>query len=319
MAQNISTTRYLLSVGGGAVRLWEKQRGLVAEVPSCAVVDKETGELKLYGEEAAALEGKIPTHLEFVRVWSGDKIMDRELLRNLLQYLLTINTTSWFERWQRMVQTTLVVPETVAPLHLKWLRKTAREAGWMLTPTVPMATAYIQRQNKPSSLIQSVLDIGFTGARFVVTVGDEVVLAAAAPQLSLQSYCELMSEYFLNQHALEISPSVFYDQLWQQTRYMFNLRQQSPQQYAPTAKDLKAVNQPYQEAVGQFIKSQLQRLSDSQQAELQRQGIYLIGGGAGLLAEDLADSSALKAWPLPIKRTSDARYAVLRALSQTKK
>ena len=118
MAQNLSTTRYLLSVGGGALRLWEKQRGLVAEVPSCAVVDKETGELKLYGEEAAELEGKIPSHLEFVRVWSGDKIMDRDLLRSLLRYLLSINTLSWHERYLRMIQTTLVVPETVPPLHL---------------------------------------------------------------------------------------------------------------------------------------------------------------------------------------------------------
>jgi len=313
MAQNLSTTRYLLSVGGGALRLWEKQRGLVAEVPSCAVVDKETGELKLYGEEAAELEGKIPSHLEFVRVWSGDKIMDRDLLRSLLRYLMSINTLSWHERYQRMIQTTLVVPETVPPLHLKWLRKTAREAGWLLTPTVPMAKAYIQRQNKPSSLIQSVLDIGFTTARLVVVVGDEVVLASAAEQLSMQSYCDLLAEYLLSEHALEVSPSVFYDQMWQQSRWMFNQSEQSPQQYAPTAKDLKAVNKPYQIAVGQFVKSQLQRLTDSQQAELQRQGMYLIGGGAGLLAEDLIS------WPLPLKRTSDARYAVLRALSQTKK
>lgn len=303
--------RYLLSVGGGALRLWERQRGLIAEIPPCVVVDRETGELKLYGEEAAALEGKTPPHLEFTRVWSGDKIIDRNLLRSLLQTLLVTETTSWWERWQRSVQTTCILPETVSPLHLRWLRKTLREAGWWLTPTLPMAQSFLQRRKRPASLVQSVLDMGFTSTRFMVIVGDEAVLAVTEPQYSLQAFSQALADYLLAKHDVEVSPAVFYDQLWQQTRYVFHRGSQKPQQYAPTTQDLKVVTQQFQKSLGQWLERQLHQLTETQQAELQRQGAWVLGGAAEVLDIE-AD-----VWPLPLRRSHDARYAVLRALSKT--
>jgi len=305
-----TSTRYVLSVGGGMLRLWDKERGLVAEIPPCVVVEKETGELKLYGDEAAALEGKTPDHLEFVRVWSGDKVIDRTLLRSLLQYLLHVELSSWSELWRRRLQTTLVIPETVSPLHVRWLRRTAREAGWFLTPTVPMMRSFLQQQNRPASAVQSVLDLGFTGARLVVAVGEEVLLAESESSLSLQAYTQRLSEYLLRKYALEVAPSVFNDQLWQQTRYMFDQQKKMPQQYAPTQKDLQIVNKEWQGELVRFVQQQLQQLSDAQQAELQKQGVWLLGGAADLLSEELVE------WPLALKRTSDAKYAVLRSLSK---
>lgn len=336
-------TRYLLSLGGGYWRLWDRQQGLLLELPPAVVIDKETQMVKLYGQEAAQIEGKLPAHLFFQRAWWQDELIDRELTRSLLGYMLHQVTSNFWERQQVAWQTQLILPETVSSLHQRWLLRTAREAGWWLTNTQPAAQLFLTKRSQGSlTRTQAVLDVGFSATRLIVYVGSELVLASSNPQLSLRAVAQQMSNQ-LHQKQLEVASSVFYDQHWQQTRYVFDTKKQEAKSYAPTTDDWQAVQQEYFQQLNRWLHSQLQQLSQDQQAELHELGIWVVGGAASLLADTKLPAIETKSkittksgfrksdkksnpqaakelpnidWPAPFNHVSDARFAVLRAGSK---
>jgi hypothetical protein len=274
------------------------------------VVDRQTGELKLYGQDAADIEGKVPPHLEFWRVWSADTLIDRELLRSLLAYVLGFQTRSETERWQRAMGTTIILPETISPLHRKWLLHTAREAGWWYTRVSSLTQPFLTTNPGNSAAIQGVLDLGFSSARLVLYMGKEVLLVASEPQLSLQNVASEFAQ-FLQDKKREIIPQVFYDQHWLKTRFMFDLSKNEPVEYTPSSHDWQLVLSEYQKNVQHFLEQALAQLSDSQQADMSRSTIWLIGGAAPLLSDLPLDT-----WPVRLKLSNDAVYASLRMMSK---
>lgn len=305
------TSPYFLSIGGAYIRLWHKQRGLLAEIPPCVVVDRQSGELKLYGQDAADIEGKVPPHLEFWRVWSADTLIDRQLLRSLLAYVLGLQTRSETERWERAIGTTIVIPETTSRLHRKWLLHTAQEAGWWYTKVSTMTEPFLNTNPGNSSTIQGVFDLGFSRARLILYLGKEVILVASEPRLSLQNVAYEFSQYLKNSKKRETIPQVFYDQHWLKTRFMFDLTKNEPTEYTPTSQDWQPILQEYHRNVRHFLEQSIAQLSDAQQAELNRSSIWLIGGAAPLL-----NDVSFENWPIRLKTSNDAGYACLRMMSK---
>jgi len=311
LSLNPLSSSYYLSIGGAYIRLWHKQRGLLAEIPPCVVVDRQTGELKLYGQDAADIEGRVPPHLEFWRVWSADTLIDRQLLRSLLAYALGFQTQSETERWERAIGTTIILPETISPLHRKWLLHTAREAGWWYTKVSTMTQPFLVANPTNSAAIQGIFDLGFSSARLVLYMGKEVLLVASDSQLSLQNVASEFSQFLRNTQKREIIPQVFYDQHWLKTRFMFDLTKNEPTQYTPTSRDWQTVLNEYQDNVRHFLQQAIAQLSDAQQADMSRSTIWLIGGAATLLSD-----VPLETWPIRLKPSSDAAYASLRMMSK---
>ncbi len=304
-------SQYVLSIGGAYIRLWHKERGLLIEIPPCVVVDRQSGELKLYGQDAADLEGKVPPHLEFWRVWSADTLIDRQLLRSILSYVLGFEVSSEKERWQRAVSTTIIIPETISSLHEKWLLLTAREAGWWYLRTGRMGLPFVSNKPGNSSAIQGVFDLGFSSARLVLYMGKEVLLSVSEPQLSLQNVAAEFSQSLKQHRQREISPQSFYDKHWLKTRFVYNLAKSGPEEYTPLGSDWQTIQTEFHRNVQHFLQYSLARLSDAQQAEMSRSTIWLIGGAADLL-QGVSDNF----WPVRFKPSSDAEYAALRMMSK---
>lgn len=306
--------RYTLSCGGAYLRLWERERGLVAEIPPCVVTDKETGETKLYGAEAAALEGRVPAHLEFHRLWWADKIQDREKLRLLLQMILESETNGAADRWRRPWQTQILFPESMVPLHRRWLERTAREAGWWLPSARPAHEGLLRNSTSTRASsganwrVQSYLDIGFSQTRLVVYVGKEVLQAVSTEAFSLSQFSRELVEFLAEKHHLEMTASSFYDQNWTRTRLAFHRKKQKPQEWSLEAKELQQQQEIFWQKLSDWVEEQTAQLSVTHRTEIEQREIILVGGGASLW-----NGMEARAVPYLFRRTSDAPYAQLRA------
>jgi actin-like ATPase involved in cell morphogenesis len=311
---SVVPARYSLSCGGAFFRLWERERGLLAEIPPCIVTDKETGEIRLYGAEAAALEGRVPEHLQFQRLWWADKILDRERLRLLLQILLDEEALTLAERWRRPWQMQVLLPESILPLHRRWLEKTAREAGWWFLSSVPAHQGLLQSSSSPKTAsrahwrVQSFLDIGFSQTRFVAYVGDEVLLAVSSEQFSIAQFCQSMVSFLNEKHTVEIPASSFYDQNWTRTRLAFDLRKQKPQEWSVESKEFAQQQQQFWQQLSAWVEQQTSVLSTTHRTEIEQREVLLVGGGAALW-----NGMDAQKVPYLFRRASDAPYAQLRA------
>lgn len=340
--------RYFVSVGGAYLRVWAVGRGLLAEVPTCAVVDKTTGELKLIGQEAAALEGKVPPHFAFIRPFFADKIVDRYLLLELANHLLLQAAEgSWRQRFSLLSQSTLIIPETVSQLHRRWLLRSMRDAGWWLITDTPLAGGFSQSR-QPASSTQSfsvntnqsllgILDIGFSAARLIVVLPNQtVVLANHQPGLSLQALVVRLTEQLLAKQNIELSPSVFYSQLWFQTRFAYNHQTDSSQEFTLSPKFFGQVLQEYRQDLNRFVQKSINTLSPNQRNELFKNGLQIVGGGADLLfssdfdnnfdanANQPTKSATGRAAVVkstarvpPYKSSKDTKYTILRSLAKS--
>lgn len=283
----------------------------MSEIAPCVVTEKETGEITLYGDEAAALEGRVPAHLEFHRLWWADKILDRERFRLLLQLLLDNETKGSSDRWRRPWQTQILVPESMLPLHRRWLEKTAREAGWWLPSFRPANQNLVRSSSHATAAnwrVQSFLDVGFSQTRLVVYVGREVLLAVATKDFSLSVFCRELAESLQAKHSLEVAPSSFYDQNWTRTRLAFNQKKQKPQEWSLEASEWKQQQQFFWQELSEWIREQITVLAVTHRTEIEQREITVVGGGASLWDGMKTDSQSFL-----FRRAGDAPYAQLRA------
>lgn len=302
-----------MSCGGAFIRLWEKERGLLTEVPPCVVIEKETGEIKLYGAEAAALEDRVPEHLAFRRLFWADKILDRERLGTVFQLLLENEVQGISDRWSRPWQTQVLFPESMLPLHRRWLERTAREAGWWI-PSARPAHLGLLRQPEPATSgaggwrVQSFLDIGFSQTRLVVYVGNEVLQAVSTESFSVSQFCRVLVEFLQEKHHIEIAPSSFYDQNWTRTRLVFHRKKQQPQEWSLELAEWKAQQRIFWQELSEWVQQQTTLLSVAHRTEIEKREVVLVGGGAALWDDSVSADSRFS-----FRRASDAPYAQLRA------
>lgn len=311
----ILATRNYLQLGGAYWRLWNKEQGLLQEISPVVAINKANQQIELYGEEAAQLEGKLPDTLELRRAWWADEIIDRDLLRSLLSYLLSKSSANFRQRWARSLHTEFLLEETVSDLHRRWLRKTAREAGWLAVGTQPAYQIMLQRLTSNAVRTQAVLDVGFSTARLAVYLGDQLLLATADEAYGLRSLANQFADFLQQKHHLEVPASAFYSRRWEQARYVYDLQAQKTVNFSPSQQDWEQVNQEYILALSQWIGQHLLSLSASQQSELQESGIIAIGGGVVEIQMHLNQNKDFP-WPVPLKVGSDATYSVLRSAAR---
>lgn len=302
-----------LSLGGAYFRLWVEKQGLVTELPSCVIRERETGRIVSFGEEAVAMSGRVPDHLEFVRPFSQDAIYDRSVLRSLLEHMVLTNqqTLSPIEKVGDFWRYTVAVPPTITSLHRDWLKRTLREAGlWRWNPYDPLAViAHSVAQKSRSASVVGVLDVGFSAARAAVYVGNELVAVLQDPNLSLAQFCQqLCTEEYVRYHR-QFSPAVLYDQQWFVQHVGFDEEKQRAVTAPIHKESFHATQTVFQQNMQEFLEKIMRGLSSDIQASMQYHGWTVVGGGATIpgITEVFG-----KTGEIPIKMYKHTRYADVR-------
>lgn len=275
-----------LLFGGAFLRLWIPGKGLAQEIPTCMVRDRDSCEIIAFGDEAAGMVGKIPNHLEFIRPFYADEIVDREAFRSLLEHVLVQDqqSLSWRDRLIRPWNYHVALPPTVSELHAQWLKKTAREAGiWRWNPYDPflMIAQKIGERERGASVV-GIVDIGFSAARAAVYVGDELVESRASKVASLSNFCAYVVDEEQRRFHNIFSPSVLYDQQWFIQHVGFSEETEKAITEPIHKESFRAAQKKWHAAGKQLLSETLQSVSNEIQASLSHHGWNFFGGGANI-------------------------------------
>ncbi len=302
-----------LSLGGAYFRLWIDGKGLVSELPSCVIRERDSGTIISFGDEAISMSGRIPDHLEFVRPFSKDAVFDREILRSLIEHIVLSNqhTLSIPAKMVDFWRYSVALPPTVSVLHRQWLQRTLREAGlWHWKTYDPfLSVAQNVAQRSRSASVVGVLDLGFSSARAGVYVGDELVLAQRSDDISLENFCQRLCLEEYERHARRFSPAVLYDQQWFVQHVGFDESKQKAVTAPIHKESFSVVQAEFQQKLQEFLEKTMSLVSSDIQASMQYHGWTVIGGGAtipGVL--DVFGKNA----EIPIKMYKHTRYADVR-------
>lgn len=302
-----------LSLGGAYFRLWIDGQGLVSELPSCVIRERDSGKILSFGEEAVAMSGRVPDHLEFVRPFAKDTIYDRAILRSLVEHMVLSNSQSLsvLEKVFDFLRYSVALPPTVSDLHQQWLRRTLREAGlWRWQTYDPfLSVAQSVSQKSRSASVVGVLDLGFSAARVAIYVGDEQVISQRTEDISLSQFCQQVCAEEYVRYQRQFSPAVLYDQQWFVQHVGFDEDKQKAVT-APIHKDsFSAVQTVFQQKLQEFLEKTMSLLASDIQASMQYHGWIVIGGGATI--PGVLDVFG-KETEIPIKMYKHTRYADIR-------
>ncbi len=302
-------SRAFLSVGGGFVRIWRSGQGLSVELPTCVVVRTVDGSVVAVGHEAAQLEGKLPPGMKFIRPFWGERIIDRSLLREVLQEALDLDAQqqkNWLGRATR--QCTLVMNETTPALHHRWLRKTCEELWpWPWKEAWALSASSQQWQKKQSHSRQMgtlplqpmmVVDCGFSAVRGAVFIGEETLPFSHEESLGLEMICKEIVGFEEKKFGVLFAASLFFHQEWGVQQAALRAADQQPIMQPLHRESVTAVQKKANERFQKWIANALSTLPKEIRVALQHEGILLVGGAARFFAQD---SQLEKHLGLPIR------------------
>lgn len=280
------------------------------------VQEKETGAVIAYGDEAVKMLGKLPATRQFVRPYWADQIIDRDVLRGILEVAVHLDQqalpTNWVNSlWQRG-QYRMVLPPTVSELHRQWLRRTWREVGlwrWQEEDGFWNALMPLVRRSH-QKLVIGVVDLGFSAARAAVYTGSDVLLAEKRSDLSLSAFCDQLVNQERRESQILFSDSSLYDQQWFTQQVGFHEQEQRPVARPLQKKSVQLTQQAFQEAVGSWLAEVNQKLPTETAAQLKTFGWVVTGGFT-------AQPEWVEQWAqqleVPVQLHPQAKYAEIRS------
>jgi hypothetical protein len=282
-------SRGFVSLGGGYVRIWRPGEGLIVELPCCVVVKTEDGSVLAIGEDAAHLEGKLPPGTKIVRPFWSERIIDRTLLRVVLQEALRLDRASRPKLWERLtLQYSLILGETTPALHKQWLRKTADELWPWPWKEIPALRAVVQggRKKIREDLPLAVIDCGFSSLRGAVLVGQEVLPFTHEERLGLSALCHDFAAREREAYDIMFAPSLFYAQEWGVRQAGLRVSDRQPVLQPPHRETFIAFQKDVLEQFCLWLETQLIDIPSDIKVSLQHEGLVLVGGAAEFFAQE---------------------------------
>ena len=157
---NIVSTDIAIDLGTANVLVYVKEKGVVLNEPTIVAINKKTGQLVAVGQEAKAMLGRTPQHVEVIRPLVEGVISDFEVTEEMLSYLIN--------KVQNEVNTLITpriligVPSGITNVEMRAASDASKNAGArdVFLIEEPMAAA-----------IGAKLSIGKAGGNMIIDIG----------------------------------------------------------------------------------------------------------------------------------------------------
>jgi len=116
-----------IDLGTANILVYVKGKGIVLNEPTIVAVNKKTGQLVAVGNEAKAMLGRAPNHIEVIRPLVDGVISDFEVTEEMLAYL--INKVRGDMRTLVAPRVLIGVPSGITNVEMRAARDAARNAG----------------------------------------------------------------------------------------------------------------------------------------------------------------------------------------------
>lgn len=314
------STDIAIDLGTANTLVYVKGKGIVLNEPTIVAINKKTGQLVAVGNEAKAMQGRTPQHIEVVRPLVDGVISDFEVTEEMLEYL--INKVHSDIRTFISPRILIGVPSGITNVEMRAARDAAKNAGAREVYLIeePMAAAIGAKLPIDKAIGSMVIDIGGGTTDIAVislsgiVISKNLRVAGDHFSASISSYIRDQFKIYVGEKTVEEAKINLASVNQDTSRSEIIVRGRDvmtglPREVIITARDIHDAIESQIDIIVESTKVVLEKTPPEVMADIMQKGIYLSGGGALIpgLAQFLEES--LK---VPVIVVPDPLRAVIR-------
>lgn len=314
-----------IDLGTANTRVYVKGRGIVINEPSVVAINRRTGQVMAVGEDALAMVGKAPAHIQVTRPLQRGIIADFEVTEKMLRYFFEkVHEDKAFAIPRPSV--VICVPLDVTEVERKAVGDAATAAGAreVLVVEEPIAAAIGAGLSIGEPVGNMIINLGAGSTEIAVISLNGVVTSKSIPiagdelnkniiQYARDVFNILLGERVAEQVKLSIGSAVELADSMETVMRGRDLLSGLPREILVNDAQIR-------EALGRSIKAIIDQAKGILEitppelvADIQQRGIVLTGGGALLRGFDQALS---RGTGLPVRVADDCLHCVVRGTAQ---
>lgn len=280
-----------IDLGTSSTLVYVKGRGIVLNEPTIAAINKKTGQLVAVGNEAKAMMGRTPSHIEVIRPLVEGVISDFEVTEEVLTYL--INKVRSDMRQFVSPRVLIGVPCGITNVEMRAARDAAKNAGArdVFLIEEPMAAAIGAKLPIEKAVGSMIIDIGGgTSNIAVISMGGIVTsknLRVAGDHLNsaIASYVRdqfkvLVGEKTAEEAKVKLASAERSEESKELVVRGRDVVTGLPREVVITDGDIKDAISHLMDSIVESVREVLEKTPPEVLADLMQRGIHLSGGGA---------------------------------------
>jgi len=310
-----------IDLGTANSLVYVKGKGIVLNEPSVVALNQKTGQILAIGEEAKKMVGRTPSHIRAIRPLVRGVVSDFEITEQMLKYFIekVHKKKLIFGSWPRVI---VGIPCGVTEVEKKAVQDAARNAGAREVYLIeePLAAAIGARLPIQEPKGNFVIDIGGGTTEITVISLGGIVTAKSLPiagdklsqdiiQYIQQKYNLLIGERSAEEVKISIGEVIPSREKKIAALRGRNLVTGLPEEITVTSDDIRKAMEKSINQIIEATKATIEATPPELIADVIKEGIYLVGGGALLKGLDVLLSQATK---IPVKIIEDPLTAVVR-------
>ena len=280
-----------IDLGTANTLMYVKGKGIILNEPTIVAINKKTGQLVAVGNEARAMQGRTPSHIEVVRPLVDGVISDFEVTEEMLGYL--INKVRSEMRTLLAPRVLIGVPSGITNVEMRAARDAARNAGAREVFLIeePMAAAIGAKLPVGKAVGNMIIDIG-GGTTDIAVISLSGIVVAKNLRVAGDHLSEAISTYIRDQFKVYVGEKTTEDvkialaavehkdgtkeQVIRGRDVMTGL----PREVVITDSDVRDAIAPQVDMIVEAVRSVLEKTPPEVMADIMQRGIHLSGGGA---------------------------------------
>ena len=288
---SVVSTDIAIDLGTANTLVYVKNKGIVLNEPTIVAVNKKTGQLVAVGQEAKAMQGRTPQHIEVVRPLVDGVISDFEVTEEMLGYL--INKVQSDVRSFIAPRMLIGVPSGITNVEMRAARDAAKNAGArdVFLIEEPMAAAIGAKLPVSKAAGNMVIDIGGGTTDIAVISLNGIVVAknlrVAGDHLNaaISSYIRDQFKVYVGEKTAEEAKIALASVKFDGSSNEMVIRGRDvmtglPREVIITAGDVKDAVASQIDTIIESTKAVLEKTPPEVMADVMQRGIHVCGGGA---------------------------------------
>lgn len=280
-----------IDLGTANTLIYVKGKGIVINEPTIVAINKKTGQLVAVGNEARAMQGRTPAHIEVVRPLVDGVISDFEVTEEMLSYL--INRVRNETRMLIAPRVIVGVPSGITNVEMRAARDATRNAGarevFLIEEPVAAAIGAKLPINKAAG--NMIIDIGGGTTDIAVISLNGIVVAknlrVAGDHLNhaIVTYIRDQFKIYVGEKTAEDVKIVLAAITDSEEGKEHVIRGRDvitglPREVVVTASDVRDAIAGHIDSIVEAVRGVLERTPPEVTADILQRGIYVSGGGA---------------------------------------
>lgn len=309
-----------IDLGTANTLVYVKGKGIVLNEPTIVAINRKTGQLVAVGNEAKAMLGRTPTHIEVIRPLVEGVISDFEITEEMLAYL--INKVRSEMRTLIAPRVLIGVPSGITNVEMRAARDAAKNAGAREVFLIeePMAAAIGAKLPVGKAIGNMIIDIG-GGNTDIAVISLHGIVVAKNLRVAGDHLNDAIVSYIRDQFKVLVGEKTAEDAKIALTTIERNGAEREmvirgrdvvtglPREVVITDTDIRAAVSQSVDAIVEAVRSVLEKTPPEVMADVMQRGIHLAGGGAlvpglALLLEEMVQ--------VPVYVVPDPLRAVVR-------